>query len=64
MKKQTPQDGRKTVYVAIADNVYYTGSSYRVRVRHNNNLVSKNFKQKSTALKFSKSLKTVYDLMD
>ncbi len=64
MKKLTPQDGRKTVYLAIAENIYYTGTSYRVRVRHNNTLVSKNFKQKSTALKFSKSLKTVNSLID
>lgn len=64
MKKLTPQYGRKTVYVAITDNIYFTGSSYRVRVRHNNQLVSKNFKQKSKAIKFSKSLKTVYDLLD
>lgn len=63
MKKPITGYEPKTVYIPIAENIYYTGYSYRVRVRHNNVLVSKNFKQKSKALKFSKSLKTVYELL-
>jgi hypothetical protein len=41
-----------TVYVPVADNIYHTGYSYRVRVRQKNKLVSKNFKNKKQAIQF------------
>lgn len=46
----------KTTYVAISDNIYYDGNSYRVRVRRNNVLTSKNFPSKKKAFEFRKSL--------
>ena len=46
----------RTVYVPVSDNVYHTGSSYRVRVRHKNVLVSKNFKNKKQAIQFRNEL--------
>jgi hypothetical protein len=42
----------KTVYVPVADNIYHTGYSYRVRVRQKNKLVSKYFKNKKQAIQF------------
>ena len=46
----------RTVYVPVSDNVYHTGSSYRVRVRHKNVLISKNFKNKKQAIQFRNEL--------
>lgn len=55
--KQTLEERiTKTVYVPVSDNVYHTGSSYRVRVRHKNILVSKNFKNKKQAIQFRNEL--------
>ena len=42
----------KTVYVPVADNIYHTGYSYRVRVRQKNKLVSRYFKNKKQAIQF------------
>lgn len=46
----------RTVYVPVSDNIYHTGSSYRVRVRHKNVLTSKNFKNKKQAIQFRNEL--------
>ena len=50
---QTLEDrNTQTVYVPVSDNIYHTGYSYRVRVRQQNKLVSKNFKNKKQAIQF------------
>lgn len=45
---------RTGTYEFISDNVYYDGTSYRVRVSVNGNRVSKNFSSKKAALAFRK----------
>lgn len=52
MKNTTP----KTTYVYVSKNIYFDGSSYRVRVRRNNELTSRNFKSKRKATQFRKEL--------
>jgi hypothetical protein len=50
---QTLEDrNTQTVYVPVSDNIYHTGYSYRVRVRQQNKLVSRNFKNKKQAIQF------------
>lgn len=44
----------KGSYEFISDNVYYDGTSYRVRVSVNGNRVSKNFSSKKAAFAFRK----------
>ncbi len=51
MKKQMKTKGS---YEFISDNVYYDGTSYRVRVSVNGNRISKNFSSKKAALAFRK----------
>lgn len=45
---------RTGTYEFISDNVYYDGTSYRVRVSVNGTRVSKNFSSKKAALAFRK----------
>lgn len=45
---------RTGTYEFISDNVYYDGTSYRVRVSVNGSRVSKNFSSKKAALAFRK----------
>jgi len=50
---QTLEDrNTQTVYVPVSDNIYHTGYSYRVRVRQQNKLVSRKFKNKKQAIQF------------
>lgn len=46
-----------TMYVPVADNVYYDGYSYRVRVTQNYERVSANFHNITSAIKFRNELK-------
>jgi len=46
----------ETLYVAVADNVYYDGYSYRVRVTKDYNRTSKNFSHIIPAIRFRNSL--------
>jgi len=54
MKKQMKGNKRTGTYEFISDNVYYDGTSYRVRVSVNGSRVSKNFSSKKAALAFRK----------
>lgn len=46
----------KTIYVPVDDNMYYDGTSYRVRVSINGTKFSKNFKSIKTALNYKNNL--------
>lgn len=46
-----------TIYVPVADNVYYDGMSYRVRVTRDYVRTSANFKTISEAIKFRNQLR-------
>lgn len=56
MKKQTKGNMTTGTYEFISDNVYYDGTSYRVRVSVNGKRQSKNFSSKKAALKFRKDM--------
>jgi hypothetical protein len=58
MKKTTNRTRRtpKTTYVPVASNVYYDGSSYRVRASVNGTRISKNFGSKRNAISFRNQL--------
>jgi hypothetical protein len=45
-----------TIYVPVAPNVYYDGTSYRVRVTYDYLRTSKNFHKIKDALRFRNSL--------
>jgi hypothetical protein len=46
----------KTTYVPVSNNVYFDGSSYRVRASVNGTKISKNFSNKRTAITFRNQL--------
>jgi len=46
-----------SIYAPITKNVYYDGSSYRVRVTKNYNRTSVNFRKLKDAIKFRDKLK-------
>lgn len=46
----------KTTYVAVASNVYFDGSSYRVRASVNGTKYSKNFSSKRNAITYRNQL--------
>jgi hypothetical protein len=48
-----------TMYVPVADNVYYDGYSYRVRVTNDYERTSKNFNKIKKAIKFRDKLKNI-----
>ena len=52
MKKTARRATPKTIYVPVAQNVYYDGSSYRVRMTMNGTRVSKNFGSKKNAITY------------
>ena len=56
MKKSATRQTPKTIYVPVANNVYYDGGSYRVRATVNGVKHSKNFSNKKTAIQFRNSL--------
>lgn len=43
---------RRTTYVAVTNNVYYDGTSYRVRVSKDGVKYSKNFSSKKNAITY------------
>lgn len=43
---------KKTNYVPVAENVYQTGQSYRVRITVNGERFSQNFNSKQKAIRF------------
>lgn len=46
----------KTTYVAVSNNVYFDGNSYRVRVSVEGTKFSKNFSNKRTAISYRNTL--------
>lgn len=56
MKKTTSKTRRTPNYVPVASNVYYDGSSYRVRASVNGTRVSKNFGSKRNAINYRNQL--------
>ena len=52
MKKSATRTTAKTIYVSIGSNVYYDGSSYRVRMTVGGNRISKNFGSKRNAIAY------------
>lgn len=57
MKKVSAKTRRtKTTYVPVSNNVYFDGSSYRVRVSVNGQKTSRNFSSKRTAITFRNQL--------
>jgi hypothetical protein len=63
MKKTTTRATRKsatrkslTTYVAVSNNIYHDGSSYRVRVSVEGNKISRNFSSKRQAITFRNQL--------
>lgn len=59
-KKTTNKAARrttpKTIYVPVSTNVYYDGSSYRVRMTLDGSRVSKNFGSKRNAISYRNQL--------
>ena len=55
-KKTTAARRTKTTYVPVSNNVYFDGSSYRVRASVNGSKISKNFSNKRTAITFRNQL--------
>lgn len=47
---------KRTTYVPVTRNIYFDGSSYRVRVSVNGEKYSKNFQSKKNALSYRKQL--------
>lgn len=47
---------RRTSYVAVSNNVYHDGTSYRVRVSKNGKKYSKNFTSKKQAIAYRNQL--------
>jgi hypothetical protein len=56
MKKTTARRQTVTTYVAVSDNIYHDGSSYRVRVSIDGTKYSKNFSSKRKAVQFRNEL--------
>jgi hypothetical protein len=56
MRKTTTRRTPKTTYVAVASNVYFDGSSYRVRASVNGTKYSKNFSSKRNAITYRNQL--------
>ena len=54
--KKTAARRTKTTYVPVSNNVYFDGSSYRVRASVNGSKISKNFSNKRTAITFRNQL--------
>ena len=55
-KKTATRQTPKTTYVAVTSNVYFDGSSYRVRASVNGTKYSKNFSNKKTAITYRNQL--------
>lgn len=55
-KKTTTRQTPKSTYVAVTSNVYFDGSSYRVRASVNGTKYSKNFSSKRNAIAYRNQL--------
>jgi hypothetical protein len=55
-KKTATRQTPKTTYVAVTSNVYFDGSSYRVRASVNGTKYSKNFSSKRNAITYRNQL--------
>ena len=55
-KKTATRQTPKTTYVAVSSNVYFDGSSYRVRASVNGTKYSKNFSSKRNAITYRNQL--------
>lgn len=55
-RKSTARQTPKTTYVAVTSNVYFDGSSYRVRASVNGTKYSKNFSSKRNAITYRNQL--------
>ena len=55
-RKSTSRQTPKTTYVAVTSNVYFDGSSYRVRASVNGTKYSKNFSSKRNAISYRNQL--------
>jgi hypothetical protein len=53
---KTAKKTRRTTYVAVTNNVYHDGTSYRVRVSVDGIKYSKNFSSKKTAIAYRNQL--------
>lgn len=56
MKKSASRQTPKTTYVAVSSNVYFDGSSYRVRASVKGTKYSKNFSSKRNAIAYRNQL--------
>lgn len=54
--KKTATKTRRNSYEPVSNNIYYDGTSYRVRVSVNGEKYSKNFSSKKQAFAYRKSL--------
>jgi hypothetical protein len=55
-RKSATRKTQVSTYVAISNNIYHDGSSYRVRASVEGTKVSKNFSSKRQAIAFRNSL--------
>ena len=55
-RKSVTRKTQVSTYVAISNNIYHDGSSYRVRASVEGTKVSKNFSSKRQAIAFRNSL--------
>lgn len=56
VKSKTTKTRRKTNYTAVSNNIYFDGSSYRVRVSVNGTKHSKNFSSRKQAVAYRNQL--------
>jgi hypothetical protein len=56
MNKKTTAKTRRTTYQAVTSNIYFDGTSYRVRVSKNGVKFSKNFTSKRKAVTYRNEL--------
>lgn len=56
MSKKTSTKNRQTTYVSVTDNIYFDGTSYRVRVCRDGVKYSKNFPSKKKAVTYRNQL--------
>lgn len=55
-KTSTKTQSRRKSYVAVTNNIYHDGTSYRVRVSVNGEKYSKNFTSKRQAISYRNQL--------
>lgn len=55
-KNQVKETNQTEAYSAVSNNIYFTGTSYRVRVSKNGQKFSRNFTSKKKAYAYRKEL--------